>query len=62
LSQQNCSIVRRSLGLNSSFIGTQQQARKLLRSVDEAHVAGLRERAVLGVLAYPCLPIIALAA
>jgi len=29
-----------------------EQARKLLRSVDVAHVVGLRDRAVLGVLAY----------
>jgi integrase/recombinase XerD len=31
-----------------------EQARKLLRSVDGAHVVGLRDRAVLGVLAYTC--------
>jgi hypothetical protein len=29
-----------------------EQARKLLRSLDLGHVVGLRDRAVLGVLAY----------
>jgi len=29
-----------------------EQARKLLRSIDVAHVVGLRDRAVLGILAY----------
>ncbi len=34
LSQHNWGLVKASLGLNSSFIGTQQQACKFLRSVD----------------------------